>query len=130
AYYAIQTKNLNICKAKNLVWHGIFLGVVSVQDSVQIDHTPPSGHESSWFPQAMHALLLRPNSLGSWVLREISGWALANKEINANASCAIGYTRFFSNCMFSARPRISFVKTSKLAGVPASREFSPLTIDS
>ena len=36
----------------------------------------------------------------------------------------------FSSCMFSPRPRISFVSTSKLAGVPASRVFSPLTIDS
>ncbi len=38
--------------------------------------------------------------------------------------------RFFSSCMFSARPRISLVSTSKLAGVPASSVFSPLTIDS
>jgi hypothetical protein len=38
--------------------------------------------------------------------------------------------RFFSNCMLSASPRISLVNTSKLAGVPASRVFSPLTIDS
>jgi hypothetical protein len=38
--------------------------------------------------------------------------------------------RFFSSCMFRPRPRISLVKTSKLAGVPASRVFSPLTIDS
>jgi len=41
-----------------------------------------------------------------------------------------GYTRRFSNCMFRPRPRISFVSTSKLAGVPASSVFSPLTIDS
>jgi hypothetical protein len=40
------------------------------------------------------------------------------------------YRRFFSNCMFNARPRISLVSTSKLAGVPASNVFSPLTIDS
>ena len=38
--------------------------------------------------------------------------------------------RFFSNCMFKPSPRISFVSTSKLAGVPASSVFSPLTIDS
>jgi hypothetical protein len=38
--------------------------------------------------------------------------------------------RFFSSCMLSPRPRISLVRTSKLAGVPASRVFSPLTIDS
>ena len=38
--------------------------------------------------------------------------------------------RRFSSCMFSARPRISLVNTSKLAGVPASSVFSPLTIDS
>ena len=38
--------------------------------------------------------------------------------------------RRFSNCMFSPRPRISLVSTSKLAGVPASSVFSPLTIDS
>ena len=37
---------------------------------------------------------------------------------------------FFSSCMFNARPRISLVSTSKLAGVPASSVFSPLTIDS
>ena len=36
--------------------------------------------------------------------------------------------RFFSSCMFSPRPRISLVSTSKLAGVPASRVFSPLTM--
>ena len=42
----------------------------------------------------------------------------------------VGYTRRFSNCMLRPRPRISLVKTSKLAGVPASRVFSPLTIDS
>ena len=40
------------------------------------------------------------------------------------------YTRFFSSCILSPSPRISFVRTSKLAGVPASRVFSPLTIDS
>ncbi len=39
-----------------------------------------------------------------------------------------GQTRFFSSCMLSPRPRISFVSTSKLAGVPASRVFSPLTM--
>ena len=38
--------------------------------------------------------------------------------------------RAFSNCMFRPRPRISLVNTSKLAGVPASSVFSPLTIDS
>src|SRR3954454_9396466 len=38
--------------------------------------------------------------------------------------------RFFSSCMLRPRPRISLVRTSKLAGVPASRVFSPLTIDS
>ena len=42
----------------------------------------------------------------------------------------IDQIRFFSSCMFSPSPRISLVKTSKLAGVPASRVFSPLTIDS
>lgn len=36
----------------------------------------------------------------------------------------------FSSCMFSPRPRISLVSTSKLAGVPACSVFSPLTIDS
>jgi hypothetical protein len=36
--------------------------------------------------------------------------------------------RFFSSCMLSPRPRISLVNTSKLAGVPASRVFSPLTM--
>ena len=36
--------------------------------------------------------------------------------------------RFFSSCMFSPRPRISLVSTSKLAGVPASSVFSPLTM--
>ena len=36
--------------------------------------------------------------------------------------------RFFSSCMFSPRPRISLVRTSKLAGVPASSVFSPLTM--
>jgi hypothetical protein len=40
------------------------------------------------------------------------------------------YRRFFSSCMFRAKPRISLVSTSKLAGVPASSVFSPLTIDS
>ena len=40
------------------------------------------------------------------------------------------YTRRFSNCIFRPRPRISLVNTSKLAGVPASSVFSPLTIDS
>ena len=38
--------------------------------------------------------------------------------------------RRFSSCMFNPKPRISFVKTSKLAGVPASSVFSPFTIDS
>ena len=38
------------------------------------------------------------------------------------------HPRFFSSCMFSPRPRISLVRTSKLAGVPASRVFSPLTM--
>jgi hypothetical protein len=37
-------------------------------------------------------------------------------------------TRFFSSCMLRPRPRISLVKTSKLAGVPASSVFSPLTM--
>ena len=37
-------------------------------------------------------------------------------------------TRFFSSCMFRPRPRISLVNTSKLAGVPASSVFSPLTM--
>ena len=37
-------------------------------------------------------------------------------------------TRLFSSCMFNARPRISLVSTSKLAGVPASSVFSPLTM--
>ena len=37
-------------------------------------------------------------------------------------------TRFFSSCMLSPSPRISLVKTSKLAGVPASSVFSPLTM--
>lgn len=41
-----------------------------------------------------------------------------------------GQIRRFSNCIFNAKPRISLVKTSKLAGVPASRVFSPFTIDS
>jgi hypothetical protein len=36
--------------------------------------------------------------------------------------------RFFSSCMLSPSPRISLVRTSKLAGVPASRVFSPLTM--
>ena len=40
------------------------------------------------------------------------------------------HSRFFSNCMLSASPRISLVSTSKLAGVPASSVFSPFTIDS
>ena len=43
-------------------------------------------------------------------------------------SSRINQTRFFSSCMFSPRPRISLVRTSKLAGVPASRVFSPLTM--
>ena len=42
----------------------------------------------------------------------------------------VGQILRFSNRMLSPSPRISLVKTSKLAGVPASKEFSPLTIDS
>ncbi len=38
--------------------------------------------------------------------------------------------RAFSSCMFRAKPRISLVSTSKLAGVPASSVFSPLTMAS
>src|SRR3954470_12860687 len=49
------------------------------------------------------------------IMRTISPWATAQ-------------IRFFSSCMFSPRPRISLVSTSKLAGVPASRVFSPLTM--
>ena len=41
---------------------------------------------------------------------------------------AFAQTRFFSSCMLRPRPRISLVKTSKLAGVPASSVFSPLTM--
>ena len=38
------------------------------------------------------------------------------------------HTRRFSSCMLRARPRISLVSTSKLAGVPASSVFSPFTM--
>jgi len=41
---------------------------------------------------------------------------------------ATRYSRRFSSCMFNASPRISLVSTSKLAGVPASSVFSPLTM--
>ena len=40
------------------------------------------------------------------------------------------HTAAFSNWMFKHNPRISLQSTSKLAGVPASSVFSPLTIDS
>ena len=44
------------------------------------------------------------------------------------APTAATHTRRFSSDMLRARPRISLVSTSKLAGVPASRVFSPFTM--
>ncbi len=54
----------------------------------------------------------------------------SNARLIACVSCGPHYTRFLISCIFSPRPRISLVRTSKLAGVPASRVFSPLTMDS
>ena len=51
-------------------------------------------------------------------------------RVRSDHAAALAQIRFFSSCMFSPRPRISLVSTSKLAGVPASSVFSPLTIDS
>ena len=47
-----------------------------------------------------------------------------------NADFGISPGRRFSSSMLRPRPLISFVRTSKLTGVPGSRMFSPFTIDS
>ena len=66
--------------------------------------------------------------------REVSGQlvlhAMRPRRLSATARLPFDQIRFFSSCMFRPRPRISLVSTSKLAGVPASSVFSPLTIDS
>ncbi len=57
-------------------------------------------------------------------------WIQASHSQSIKPSMTDRHMRFFSSCIFNASPRISLVNTSKLAGVPASSVFSPLTIDS
>ena len=58
----------------------------------------------------------------------VTGSHFGSTSLIIRCSGSVNYTRFFSSCMLSPSPRISLVKTSKLAGVPASSVFSPLTM--
>ena len=67
-------------------------------------------------------------SFGEWFERldeaePAVAFAFSRMEPNAAALC-------FSSVMFRPRPLISLQSTSNETGVPASRMFSPLTIDS
>ncbi len=77
----------------------------------------------SSFPPVLHRapLIAHPR---------VSSFGLPRGSFIPGPSSFLLQIRPFSSCIFSARPRISFVSTSKLAGVPASSVFSPLTIDS
>ncbi len=82
----------------------------------------------------MQGLLLEGTELNSFVYvildtAGVSGRIKAPKQ-SRSVVFLVRYTRRFSSCMLRASPRISLVSTSKLAGVPASSVFSPLTIDS